>query len=193
MNIEYLRAKALAYAPTFRLPLCLDDRLRADVDAAVSELAKAQNALAALASVPAEQKRAKSIAAKSPTKAAEDAVAAAEAALQAAEDAAAGDVIVLVWRRLDPDAYDDLMRAHMTGGRLDLVRFYPALIEACWHRAESADGQDVGLSWLEARGLLNNADRDAAQVGVLNLNRAPSDIPFSPRNSGVPATSSEPA
>lgn len=102
-------------------------------------------------------------------------------------------MIVLVWRKLDPDAYDDLLAEHMTGGRLDFPRAYAAMVERSFWRAESADGEDVGLSWPEARGLLNNADRDAAQVGVLNLNRAPSEIPFTPRSSGVPATSSEPA
>lgn len=194
MNIEYLRAKALAYAPTFRLPICLDERLRADVDAAAAALVKAQGDLAKLASLPPEQKRAKSLGAKGPTKLAEEAVAKAEAAVEAAEAAAAGDVVILTWRRLDPDAYDDLVQSHSTGGRVDFPALYTALLAACWHRAESADGEDVGLSWAEVRALLlNNADMDVARVGVLNLNRAPSSIPFSPRSSGVPGTSSEPA
>lgn len=193
MDINYLRAKALAYAPTFRLPLCLDDRLRADVDEAAEKLAAARAKLDALASLPAEQKRSKSLSAKSPTREAEEGVEAAEAALQAAEDAASGDVLVLVWRRLSPDAYDETLAAHMTGGRLDMTTAYPALVEACWHRAESADCEDVGLSWPQARALLNNADTDVVTVGVLNLNRAPSAIPFSPRSSGVPGSSSEPA
>ena len=192
MNVEYLRAKALAYAPTFRYPLCLDDRLRADVDAAAEKLNRAHAKLDELKSLPADVKRSRSIASKSPTQAAADAVADAERELQAAEEAASGDVLVLVWRRLEPDAYDELMAGSVKDGRLDLVGFYPALAAASWFRAETADGEDVGLTWPEARALLNNADRDGVHVGVLNLNRAPSEIPFSPRSSGAPATSSEP-
>ena len=192
-HIDYLRAKALAHAPVFRLPLCLDEGKRAAVDAASGALVRAQSALSTLVSLPPEQKRARSISAKSPTALAESAVADAEAALRAAEDAAADDVIVLTWRRLDPDAYDELVAAHTRDGRLDVAAFYPALAVACWRGAESAYGDDARLSWPEARGLLNHADWDAVQVGVLNLNRAASAIPFSPRSSGVPGTSSEPA
>lgn len=191
-NIDYLRAKAIAYAPVFRLPLCLDEAKRAAVDAANDALIAAQGELAKLDAVPAEAKRAKSISAKSPTKLAEEKVAQAEAALQVAEDAAADEVLILVWRRLDPDVYDALVMSHMGDGHFDAVAAYPAMVEASWWRAETADGDDVGLSWPEARALLNNADRDAVHVGVLNLNRAPSVIPFSPRSSGQPGTSSEP-
>lgn len=194
MTVEYLRAKVLAFAPTFRYPLCLDEGKRAALDAATAELVRLQSRKAELDSLPAEHKRAKSLSAKSPTREVEDAIEAAELAVQAAEDDAAGDMLVLVWRRLDPDAYDALLEATRgDGGRLDLVAFHPALVEASWSHAESADGEDVGLSWLEARALLNHADRDAVHVGVLNLNRAPGEVPFSRRSSGVPGTSSEPA
>ena len=74
-----------------------------------------------------------------------------------------------------------------------MLGLYPALAEACWYRAESSDGEDVGLSWPEALALFNSADREVVYVGVLNLNRAPSSIPFSPRSSGAPDTSSAPA
>ena len=193
MNIDYLRAKALAYAPTFRLPLCLDDAKRADVDSAAAFLGKSRAELERLESLPSDAKRSKSLAAKSPTKEAEEKVAKAEAGLQAADDAASDDVLILTWRRLDPDAYDALVKQFTPDGRLDMLGLYPALAEACWYRAESGAGEDVGLSWPEARALLNNADRDAVYVGVLTLNRAPSSIPFSPRNSGAPDTSSAPA
>ena len=193
MNIDYLRAKALAYAPTFRLPLCLDDAKRADVDSAAAFLGKSRAELERLESLPSDAKRSKSLAAKSPTKEAEEKVAKAEAGLQAAEDAASDDVLILTWRRLDPDAYDALVKQFTPDGRLDMLGLYPALAEACWYRAESSDGEDVGLSWPEALAMLNNADREVVYVGVLNLNRAPSSIPFSPRSSGAPATSSEPA
>jgi len=192
-HVEYLRARALAYAPTFRYPLCLDEGRRAALDAATAELVRLQGEKVALDSVPPEQKHARSIGAKSPSQAIAELVAAAEDAVRAAEDAAADDMLILAWRRLDPDAYDDLLAAHRTDGRLDLVAFYPALAAACWWRAESADGEDVGLSWDDARRLLNNADRDAAHVGVLALNRAPATVPFSQRSSGAPATSSGPA
>lgn len=192
-SIDYLRAKVAAYRPTFRLPLCLDEAKRADIDAAVAALAEARKEVAKLDSLPPDAKRSKSIAAKSPTREAREKVAAAEVALQAAEDAAADDVIVLVWSRLDPDAYDALIASHMTNGHLDAVAAYPAMVEASWDRAESATGEDVGLTWPEAQALLNNADRDAVTVGVLNLNRAPSAIPFSPRSSGQPGMSSKPA
>ena len=85
------------------------------------------------------------------------------------------------------------MKQFTPDGRLDMLGLYPALAEACWYRAESSDGEDVGLSWPEALALFNSADREAVYVGVLNLNRAPSSIPFSPRSSGAPDTSSAPA
>ena len=84
MNIDYLRAKALSYAPTFRLPLCLDDAKRADVDSAAAFLGKSRAELERLESLPSDAKRSKSLAAKSPTKEAEEKVAKAEAGLQAA-------------------------------------------------------------------------------------------------------------
>ena len=193
MSIEYLRAKALAFAPRFRYPLCLDEAKRAAIDAATQTLVDLHAELADLDSLPAEQKRAKSISSKSPAAVLRDKIKDAEKAVEQAEAEAADDMLVLTWKALDPDAYTDLALSHMKGGSLNQVTLYPALVAASWAAGESADGEDVRLTFDQVRPLLNAADWDVVMMGVLNLNRGTNAVPFKQRSSGVPGTSSEPA
>lgn len=194
MSIESLRAKALAYAPTFRYPVCLDPEMRTQLDEASSRLLKLQGDLREMAALPPDERRAKRMSEQPPSVALAAEVAEAEAEVQRIENLAAGDVLVVVFRRLPPDDYQALVDGHTQGSTVSLPDLHQSIVRESYLRSESGDGEDVGLDYAQIwNGVLNHGDRDVVLVGVLELNRGVSAVPFSQRSSGQPGTSSKPA
>lgn len=192
-SIEYLRAKALAHRPTFRYPICLDDDKRNAIDVAQAALVELHVERQKLTALPAEQRQAKSLASKDPLTALDAKITVAEKALVEAERAASDEVVILTFKRLSPDEHNAIKLAHMRPDLILKPEYYPALAEAAYTGTGAADGQDVGLSWQQAYGLLNTADEDNVFIGVHNLHSAAAIIPFSQASSGQPDTSSTPA
>lgn len=193
MSIDQIRAKALAHNSTitWSYPVCLDRDRKAAIDAAMQALTSLQEEKARASQLPAEDApRRRTIADK--VKSLDQRIADAEAELQDLEDDVPDDdLIVLVFGRITPDAYQTLQSEHLADSKqVDLRTFWPALADTCYRRTETKDGEDLDATWDEIReGALDSQDMDTIYVGVTNLHRAGSTIPFDRKSSGAPATS----
>lgn len=171
MSIEALRALALSRNAErrFRLTVCLDDgymaRLRA-AEAAVAEAGRGPSRM--------DGSREKKIA---------DAQARLEKVrAEIPEDA----TVVAVFRPVTPGEYEDILAAAAGPDRkTDFGRFYPALCEACYVRAESLSGEDLGVGWKElVDSTLTGQDYDNAVAGCVALHRSGQTVDFQRGSSG---------
>lgn len=115
------------------------------------------------------------------------ALADAEKALESWQDSADAQSVVLVFRRLDPDAYQELVEENIKDGALDSAGFHEALAGACYEAVETAEGEkiDPPLTWPDLKtSALSHGDREAVFNHVREFNRTPAVVPFSPRRSG---------
>lgn len=196
MSIDQIRAKALTHNSTitWSYPVCLDRDRKKAIDDATQALTALQEEKARAAQLSAEDapqgSRRRSIASVSSPL--DRRITDAEDRLQALEDAVPDDdLIVLVFGRITPDAYQAMQGEYLLDGKqVDLRGFWPALAAACYRRTETKTGEDLTMSWDEVRdGALDSQDMDFIYMGVTNLHRAGSTIPFDRKSSGAPATS----
>ena len=113
---------------------------------------------------------------------------AAQKELDAATAKARPETVRIVFRRIAPDRYNELVASSRNDdGDLDLVRFRgPLLAEAYVATVNPATGDDLGVSWDEARaGGVTDGDMDRMFSGVLMLCRKSSTHPSQPRRSGT--------
>ena len=205
MSVANLRARALAHNATIRwtYPVCLNDDKRAAIDDAEKalkalhvELEQTQNR-----KEKAEKTQRRTLGeAATPGHDAEiaglhDKIAAAEAELEFLEQSALSESVLLRFRRLAPDEYQAAWdeAGVQTEGKANEYRLEAlkdALRTRCYATAEDSDGNDLGISWDEAKtGFLNSGDFDNIGTGLIMWNRTPAVVPFNQANSGLPATS----
>ena len=192
MNIDYLRAKALAYAPELPYPIVLDRELKYRLSEAQANLAAARRERDAILADPEllRARREQTLADLTPKLAVDDTVAAAEAALTDAEEAARPESLVLIFRRISAQEYQAMLEAHSDDkGTVRLLEFADALLAACYVRTEAADGSDVGLTFEQAMGPCDHGDLEALRGQIVGHHRVGASVSFDPRNSGRPATS----
>lgn len=206
MSVANLRARALAHNATIRwtYPVCLDDDKRTAIDEAEkalkalrTELEQTQNR---------KDKAEKTIARRTLGEAAtpghdaeiaglHDKIAAAEAEAELLEQAALSESVLLKFRRLTPNEYQTAwdeagVQAEGKANEYRLEALKDALRTRCYATAEDSDGNDLGISWDEAKtGFLNSGDFDNIGTGLILFNRTPAVVPFNQANSGLPATS----
>lgn len=205
MSVANLRARALAHNATIRwtYPVCLDDDKRTAID-------EAEKALKALRTELEQTQNRKEKAEKTQRRTLgeaatlghdaeitdlHDKIAAAEAEAELLEQAALSESVLLRFRRLAPDEYQAAwdeagVQAEGKANEYRLEALKDALRTRCYATAEDSDGNDLGISWDEARtGFLNSGDFDNIGTGLILFNRTPAVVPFNQANSGLPATS----
>lgn len=191
MSIADLRAKALAYSPEMPVPVVLDRDLKYRLQEAQKTLAALQKDRDKIVTdgAPTGQRYDEA----TPTARIDEQIAAAEQALTAAEDAVRPDSLVLIFRRLPatgPGSYREMLDAHADDkGVVNVVKLTDALLAACYLRTESADGEDVGLSFAEASVPLDHGDFEQLRTMLLSHHTVGTAVSFDPRSSGRPATS----
>ena len=190
MSIADLRAKALAYSPVMPVPVVLDRDLKYRLQEAQKTLAALQKDRDKIVTdgAPTGQRYDEA----TPTARIDEQIAAAEQALTAAEDAVRPDSLVLIFRRLPatgPGSYQEMLEAHTDKGAVEVTKLSDALLDTCYLRTESADGEDVGLSFAEATVPLDHGDIETLRTMIIGHHRVGTAVSFDPRSSGRPATS----
>ena len=193
MSIEYLRAKALAYAPQLPYPIVLDREKKWAVEQAQRRIDSLQEMRDGIVQSPPEELRhSQRLDQASPTADVDKAIDEAIEKLEAAKNDARTDSLVLVFRRLPasgPGSYQEHSDAATTNGALNATKLGDLLLEACYMCAESADGEDVGIEWAEALTIIDHGDLEQLRLQIIGHHRVGASLSFDPRNSGQPATS----
>ncbi len=191
MNIEYLRQKALSYAPEHVYPVVLDRDAKVRLQAAEATLAGLIAERDKSLALPPEARDAdRTFADESPTVRLDARITEAESERDAARDAVRPDSLVLVFRQLADAEYRPIGEAcRNERGIDDNLKLGAALISACYVRTESPEGEDVGLSAAEAVRLLDQGDRLILGKQLIGHHWFGAAISFDPRSSGRPATS----
>lgn len=208
-----LLAKANAYmsAKTFRYPVCLDPNVRDEMFRLRDAMETAANAAALAEKYPAKDDPAASgrrtigDRVNAAQKAIDDLNTRAKELLAAAE---ANDDLVVVAFAVSPEATDhpdglagwyrdfkdrinaehDARPAGNTGpSKTQMVLSgLPAL---SFVAVQTPDGEPIGMTWDDARrNLLDDADLEQIEGGVLNLYRGTTAVPFDPASFGRPPT-----
>lgn len=208
-KIAALRELALSRnAQLHPLHLILDDELRDELAAARSNLQAMldeRNKLAGEGNLPPQQPE--SLADDAPPAAHIDRmIVSAQEIVEAIQDEAAeaGSVLVLQFKRLAPAEYqvviDKAERAAKkqarqdgetrTEGELFSLELNNTLTPACYVRAETVDGEDLGIDFDQlTANVWNHADVDEARNHCILINRKGNTAPFRLPNSGGPAKS----
>ena len=192
MSIEHLRRLALAEVPTNDYPLCLNPEIRMRMVVLTSQITAAKREAE---KVNSGQPSGRSMADEDPATTVERLT----AELEAVYEEAKPDSIVLVFRRLAASrdvaedgetAYSTIERRHTNSKSraIDMDAVADDLLPACYERAESADGEDVGLTWLEVKRHLDQADIKQLRSFAIGIHHTGAAIPFDPRTFGQPAT-----
>lgn len=184
-NLARLRALAEQRVEPLRYPICLDPAVRALVDERMEDLKHLQGLLADLS----DEEASGSLGKKSPRDDLKRRIREAEDALEAAEGEAKETSVVLVFKRLDPDDKDGLVRrvADAKGGMGELYR---ATVITSYARTESADGENLEWDFDEAWKLANTGDRQNIYVALVDADLTAQTLPFDRGSSGQPDTSS---
>lgn len=189
-NLAHLRALAAQKIKPFAYPICLEHAARLRVDDAMAALVDLRTRLSNLS----DEAESESLGKRSPRATLERAIVKAEGELQAADDAAKGSSVVLVFRWLEPDERPALVvEATGADGQPRMLDLYRATARASYERSESADGEDLEWGFDEAWRLANSGDRQNIYVALVDADLTAQTVPFDRANSGVPATSSQPA
>ena len=196
MSIESLRALVESYDPELTYPIVLDRGLKLRIMEASGDLVTLRQRRASLAGASPEDRAVvavQTLADAAPHFPVDDEIAAAEAALTSAEDEARPSSMVLVFG-ICPSEGDASFAAHRErhtgkGGVTNIVELGAALLAASYRRTESPSGEDVGLTWEQARKPLDDGDLEALRVQIIGHNRVGASIPFDPRPSGKHAMS----
>lgn len=193
MSIEHLRALALdEHAPTAEWTLCLNRDLRLRIVDLMRQIGAATRLAEKLTN---GDPTSLSLTDEDPTSRAERLT----GELEALYEEARPDSIVLVFRRLPATrdvaedgetAYSTVERRHTNNKTraVDVPAVAADLLPLCYERAESADGEDVGLTWLQVLRTLDAADLDQLGQMVFGLHHIGAAVPFDPRTSGRPET-----
>ena len=174
-DVALLRAKALAYKPTFELAICLNEELREAIDRATEKLT----------GLHAEKQQAKERGESGRRTIADPdtkdlwaaKIAEAEAAVEAAEQAAAEESVLVVWKRKSPDVYQAVLdvvvqETESWGEDFSAIKLADRLMPVAYDKCTSTQGEDLEFDWDTARGLLSHFDYDLARAGVVTLHRA---------------------
>ena len=195
MSIEALRALVESYSPELTYPIVLDRGLKLRIMEATSDLVTLRQRRSKLAGASPEDPvgAVQTLADAAPTFPIDAEIEAAEAALTAAEDEARPSSMVLVFG-ICPSEGDASFAAHREratgkGGITNVIELGTALLAASYRRTESPSGEDVGLTWEQARKPLDDGDLEALRAQIIGHNRVGASIPFDPRPSGKHAMS----
>lgn len=208
-KIAALRELALSRnAQLHPLHLILDDDLRDELATArnnLTQLQKARDEMASNGDLPPQQPE--SLADDTPPAAHIDRmITSAQEIVDAvqAEASESGSVVVLQFKRLAPAEYqvviDKAERAAKkqarqdgetrTEGELFSLELNNTLTPACYVRAETVDGEDLGIDFDQlTANVWNHADVDEARNHCIIINRKGNTAPFRLPSSGGPAKS----
>ena len=108
-----------------------------------------------------------------------------DAELQKARDRADEATIVVVFRRLVPTRYEQIIQScRGDDGQVDTQQALPALCSEAYIRTTTIGGEYLELTWPDlVEKVLSHGDRDMLETAVLNHNRSSVVLPFSPRRS----------
>lgn len=177
MTIQDLRERALAYGlkKTYEFSVCLDDDLRKKISATTSRLIELYNQRGEKKPEPALAKR----------------ITTAEKQLNQLEEQAAPDSVFLRWRRLSPDEYAAIEAASRSDDTYTyLSKLWPLLLEKSFIGAFNSDGENLGITWSQAKkSLLSPGDIDGLSLNLVSFNREQTTIPFDQANYGGHGTS----
>lgn len=217
--VQNLRAKALGQNTVGRpLYLVLNDELRETITQArdaVAVLTQHREELAKQGNLPAPQlpepvsladavpdQQQQRTAAKADI---DRLIESAQETVKAAEKQAidAGEVVVLQFRRLSPAAYEEQVQEarsqarqqvkakneHRNYDALFLTGLSAALLNQCYLRAETIDGEDLGISIDELRhDVMSHGDEERAEQHAMRINRTAHSVDFTQASFGRPAT-----
>lgn len=188
MSIEMLRALILADPPTATYPLCFDPIKRLHIAETIGALTakraerdRAQPDAQSLAEEPAAVRIGREIADL-------------ETQLEAAFADARDQSLVLIFTRLpaagnDGASYAAVEDQHTDDkGKLAWDTFADELLTRCFLRAESADGEDIGVTWADVLHAIDVADLVNLRALIIGHHRMGASIPLDPRSSGRPET-----
>ena len=191
MSIEHLRDLALnELAPTADYAICLDRDLRQQMVILMGQINAATTKAQKIA---AGQIPAGSMTDEDPASKAERLT----GELEALYEQAKSDSIVVIFRRLPATrdvaeegetAYSTIARRHTTKGGVDLDAVADDLMPESYLRAESADGEDVGLTWLQVKRTFDQGDLKQIRAMLIGLHHTGAAVPFDPRTFGQPET-----
>ena len=186
MSLADLRERALRRTEDsiLRESLCLDEQLAEQITSLAVQLdqlrARREAVLAEMHDNPGDRRLA-----ANPVAQVDAEIRARDAELQKARDAADEATIVVVFRRLVPSRYEEIVQASRDdNGQVDTQKALPALCTEAYVRTTSMDGDDLDLTWTDlVEKVLSHGDRDMLETAVLNHNRSSVVLPFSPRRS----------
>lgn len=186
MALADLRARALSRTADaiLRESLCLDDDLAEQVGVVAQQLdelqVKREATLAAMKDNKGDVRLSSNPVADIDTQ-----IKSLADELEKVRAAADDETIVVVFRRLLPARYEELVQSvRKDDGSVDSAAFSDLLCRECYVRATSVDGEDLELSWDElVTGTLSHGDRDHLFTALLAHNRNSVALPFSPRRS----------
>lgn len=204
------KANAFMSAKTFRYPVCLDADVRAELNMLRDKMETAATAAALAEKYPAKDdqtptRRTIGDRVSAAQKAMDDMSARATELLDAAK--ASDDLVVVVfaipadatdhpdgpagWYRDLKDAINAEVDARGAGvpGPSKTQLVLATLPARSFVAVQSPDGEDIGMTWDDARrNLLDDADAEQIEGGVLNLYRGTTAVPFDPASFGARTT-----
>lgn len=186
MSLAELRERALTRTEdaVLRESLCLDEDLADQITTLTMRLdqlrERRERVLADMKDNPGDRRLA-----TNPVAQVDDDIKACDAELERARAAADDATIVVVFRRLVPTRYEEIIQSCLDdNGQIDSKKALPILCTESYLRATSIDGEDLEFTWTDlVEKVLSHGDRDHLEVAVLNHNRSSVVLPFSPRRS----------
>ena len=186
MSLAELRNRALNRTEDaiLRESLCLDEQLADQIATLAVRLdqlrERRESVLAEMKDNPGDRRLS-----SNPVAQVDAEIKACDAELQQVRGNADEETIVVVFRRLVPTRYEEIVQSCLDdNGQIDSKKALPILCTESYLRTTSIDGEDLEFTWTDlVEKVLSHGDRDRLEVAVLNHNRSSVVLPFSPRRS----------
>lgn len=180
MSLQSLREQALARTKTalLRRQVVLDETLD---EAATEARRRATDARNRVVLLDGDRERSEPVADRyglalvdSRRAGLEDSAVSAEKAADEAERDAAAASVHLVFRRISPDEYQQMITRHTAkdGEQFNMPAFSAELADRCYLRCETPDAEDMDISWRQAQDdMLSHGERERIYADVISHNR----------------------
>ncbi len=186
MSLAELRERALNRTEDaiLRESLCLDEQLADQITTLAVRLdqlrERRESVLAEMKDNPGDRRLS-----SNPVAQVDAEIKACDAELQHVRANADKETIVVVFRRLVPTRYEEIVQSCLDdNSQVDSKKALPILCTESYLRTTSIDGEDLEFTWQDlVEKVLSHGDRDRLEVAVLNHNRSSVVLPFSPRRS----------
>lgn len=195
IDLAALLELADSYAPEMTYAVTLDRDLKFDVQRAAEALNAARRDLDQALYAPrvsdgTQEMSGQTLGDDAPTAHLEERVADRERKLAEAEEAARPKSLALVFQRRSAREYEALMHQHTDKrGDLNRPKLGDALLNRCYLRTETADGQDANIDLDRALRPLDAEDLGMLRLMIIGHHTIGSTAGFNLRPSGQPATS----